>query len=419
MDSRTRLLAAISGEEPDHVPLYCPVFGFSAPKHLRWEKEGREVTHWYTMRLEHIHTLPIEWDIEQDFLRVNRWQRMGPDDIIDVSVPWSIHPDVRIRDWQKPPSNEEPHTVLCREYDTPAGVLRHLVRKTPEDQGPGWVIQPDHPQLFEDFNIPRGVEHAVAKPEDLSKLRYLLREPTKEQLASFRERMAKISEFADDRKVLVQGWSAFGMDGIIWLCGVEGALLTAMDNPSQFQEVVDTMYDFDRMKTEILLDIGGVDLIVQRGWYSSTDFWSPSLFRRFVLPHLKELVTMAHQAGKLFAYVMTTGLMAMLDELKEADIDLLYFVDPVQDHVDLSTLKQRVDGKFAIAGGVNSSITLGRGTPEEIREAVHSAIKTLGPCGGFILSPVDALFPDTPWDSVQKMVDAWCEVCDYPISNQS
>lgn len=414
MRSRTRLLTTIKGQEPDHVPLYCWVFGFT--KHLRWRQKGREVSHWYTMRLEHIHTLPQPWNIEGDFLRVDRCLSMGLDDVLEVSVPWSIHPDVKVRDWKEPPTTSEPYTRQCREYETPAGVLRHVVRQTEEDQGAGWVIQPEQPQLFEDFNIPRGVEHAVSGPADLEKLRYLLCEPTKEQIASFKERMTKVKEFAEERGVMVQGWSAFGMDGIVWLCSAEGAIMLAMENPSAFLELVDIMSDFDKRRTEIMLSIGGVDMVVQRGWYSSTDFWSPALFRRFVLPRLKELVTMVHQAGALFAYVMTTGLMTLLDELKEAGIDLLYFVDPVQDDVDLRELKERVDGAFAIAGGVNSGITLGRGTRDEIREAVHSAIQILGPGGGFILSPVDALFPDTPWDSVQRMVEAWREVSDYPIT---
>jgi hypothetical protein len=359
------------------------------------------------MRLEHIHTLPQKWDIQQDFLRVDRWLSLGLDDVLDVSVPWSVHPDVTIREWKQPPSAQKPNTILCREYDTPAGVLRHLIRQTEEYQGEGWVIQPDHPELFEDFNIPRGVEHAVSSPSDLPKLRYLLCDATSAQLASFRERMAQVKKFADERKVLVQGWSAFGMDGIVWLCGLEGAVMAAMENPAFFQELVDTMYDFDKRRTEIMLDVGGVDMVVQRGWYSSTPFWSPALFRRFVLPHLKDLATMAHQAGALFAYVMTTGLMSMLDELKEADIDLLYFVDPVQDNIDLKVFKQRLEGKFAIAGGINSGVTLGCGTPDEIREAVYSAVHDLAEGGGFILSPVDALFPDTTWDNVKIMIEAW------------
>lgn len=410
MRSRERLLSIIKGEEPDHIPLYCWVFGFTAPEHLRWKENSREVVHWYTMRLEHIHTLPEPWDVRQDFKRVDRWLSLGVDDVIDVSVPWGVHSDVRIRDWKESSSAKEPHTLLCREYDTPAGILRHIVRKTKEDQGSGWIIQPEKVSLFEDFNIPRATEHAVSGPEDLPKIRYLLQDPTKEQLAIYRKRMEKVKRFAAKRGVLVQGWSAFGMDGIIWLAGVEGAIVTALQDPAFFQEFVDTMYEFDRRRTKVMLDVGGVDMIVQRGWYSSTDFWSPALFRQFVLPHLKDLVSLAHQKGACFAYVMTTGLIPMLEMLKEADIDLLYFVDPVQDNVNLELLKQKLDGRFALAGGVNSSITLKKGSPKQIRRAVQNVIKILGP-EGFILSPVDALFPDTPWESVKVIIESWKKVC--------
>ena len=409
MRSRERLLSVIKGEKVDHIPLYCWVFGFTAPRHLRWIQKSREVIHWYTMRLEHIHTLPEPWDVKQDFKRVDRWLSLGLDDVLDVSVPWSVHPDVKVRDWHEPPSTGEPYSLLCREYNTPAGILRHIVRQTKEDQESGWVVQPDKVPLFEDFNIPRAVRHAVSGSEELPKLRYLLQNPTSEQLRGYKERMKQVKKFSSEQGVLVQGWSAFGVDGIVWLSGVEGAVITAVQNPDFFQEFVDIMFEFDKRRTEIMLDIGGINMVVQRGWYSSTDFWSPALFRRFVLPHLKELVSMVHQVGLRFAYVMTTGVMPMLEMLKEADIDLLYFVDPVQDKVDLKLLKKQLDGKFALAGGVSSSLTLKKGSPEEIREAVHNAVKTLGP-DGFILSPVDALFPDTPWQSVETMIESWHEV---------
>ena len=315
MRSRERLLSVIKGEKPDHIPLYCWVFGFTAPRHLRWIQKNHEGIHWYTMRLEHIHTLPEPWDVKQDFERVNRWLSLGLDDVLDVSVPWGVHPDVKARDWHEPPSAEEPYSLLCREYDTPAGVLKHIVRQTKENQEPGWVIQPDKVPLFEDFNIPRAVRHAVSGPEELPKLRYLLQDPTSEQLRGYKERMKQVKKFSSEQGVLVQGWSAFGMDGIIWLGGVEGAVITAIENPNFFQEFVDMMFEFDKRRTEIMLDIGGIDMVVQRGWYSSTDFWSPALFRRFILPHLKELVSMVHQAGLHFAYVMTTGVMPMLEML--------------------------------------------------------------------------------------------------------
>jgi hypothetical protein len=174
VSSRERLLAAIRHEKPDHVPMLCSCFGVTAPPHLRWKQSGREVAHWYTMRLEHIHTLPEPWSVEHDLQRVRQWLSLGLDDVLDVSPPWGVHPEVRVRDWQEPPTAAEPYWLLCREYETPAGPLRHVVRRTDEKIGPGWVVQPDHVPLFEDFNIPRGVKHAVAGPEDLPKLRYLL-----------------------------------------------------------------------------------------------------------------------------------------------------------------------------------------------------------------------------------------------------
>ena len=56
-------------------------------------------------------------------------------------------------------------------------------------------------------------------------------------------------------------------------------------------------------------------------------------------------------------------------------------------------------------------MTLHAGAPAAIRQAVHAAVQKLGPTG-FILAPVEALFPDTPWGSVEAMIEAWREVRD-------
>jgi len=210
---------------------------------------------------------------------------------------------------------------------------------------------------------------------------------------------------------LVQGWSAFGMDFVAWLCGVEPAVMAAMTEPDFFQELMEIVDAFDQRRTEIMLEVGGVDLVVERGWYSSTDFWSPALFERFLLPGLRKLVDNVHQAGKHFGFVMTTGTLAMSKVFLASGIDLLYYIDPVQGKPDLDEVKRRLGGHVALAGGVSSAVTLHAGSREEIGEAVRTAICKLGPAG-FILAPVDALFPDTPWSGLEAMIDAWREVRD-------
>ena len=34
-------------------------------------------------------------------------------------------------------------------------------------------------------------------------------------------------------------------------------------------------------------------------------------------------------------------------------------------------------------------------------------MNVLGPTNRFILHPMDAVFPDTPWEGVERMIEAW------------
>jgi len=52
------------------------------------------------------------------------------------------------------------------------------------------------------------------------------------------------------------------------------------------------------------------------------------------------------------------------------------------------------------------ALTLVSGNPARIREEAHRALEVLGPTTRLILQPVDALFPDTPWESVEAVIEA-------------
>ena len=410
MTSKERLLTAINGDVPDRVPLVARCFGFGPRPEWTWQRAGKPVPRWFTGRLEHIHTLPERWNLpDDDFKRVEAWLSLGLDDVLEVSAPWSVDPRVQIRDYQEPPSAQGEYPVSCREYTTPDGVLTHKIKLTGEATEPGWVIQPEQPPLFEDYNIPRATRHAVMTADDLPKLNHLLCRPSDEQLEAFRERMAMVRRFADDKQVLVAAWTLFGMDGVVWLCGAENAVMMAMTQPDLFEQVVRRVDEFDRMRTDLMLEVGGADLIVQRGWYSSVDFWSPTLFEKNVLPYLKKNVARVHQAGKKFAYAMTSGVKPLLRYLPEADVDLWYWCDPAMGDADNRTIRRELGGKVAVAGGVNAPLTLGKGTAAEIRRQVTESIEGLGPAG-LILEPVDSLFPNTPPHAVEAMIGAWKDV---------
>lgn len=404
MTSKERILAAWEGREPDHLPLTTWCFGFAAPPELRWSREGVPVRFWYSKRLEHIHTLPQQWELDDDFRRALAWRSLGIDDVLEVSVPWSVAPEVS---WQD--SRESDPDVLVREYSTPSGSLRHAVRRSGEQQGEGWVVQPEHVPLIEDFNVPRFVRAPVRSAEDIPRLAWLYRGPDRAARDWFAARMGQVGPFASREGFAVQAWTAFGMDAAVWFMGVENAVLLAMDDPPAFGRLMEVIAAADYARSELAAADPRVDLIVQRGWYSSTDFWSPALFDAHVLPYLQQLAAMVHAHGKKLAYVMTTGIQTLGERLADAGVDVLYFVDPldpVEKDVSLEKVCALLGGRLTLVGGI-SSLTLASPRGGGVADAVRRAVEAFAGTKRFILHPVDGLFPDTPWQGVMELVQAW------------
>ena len=352
MTSKERILATLNGEKVDHIPLTTWCFGFSAPEHLRWETNGKEIKYWYTKRLEHLHKLPQPWELEDEFKRAEAWLSVGIDDILDVSVPWSQDPEVTFEDSIIPVGQvggDERYPVMVREYQTPSGPIRHAVKKT-GCEGLGWPIQPENVPIIEDYNIPRAVQHPASIPSDVEAIKHLFTAPDDEQRVWFADRMSKMKTFADKKGLFVQAWTAFGMDAAIWFAGTQGAIMMSMNAPKEFGQLMDIIAETDYARTELAANNDGVDMVCQRGWYSSTNFWSPSLFDQFIYPHLCELTALAHKHGKKFAYVMTTGVETLGPRLADAGVDLLYFVDPVQDGISVEKAKELFGDRMTMVG---------------------------------------------------------------------
>ncbi|MFC1452166.1 uroporphyrinogen decarboxylase family protein [Verrucomicrobiota bacterium] len=409
MNSRERILATWKGEPVDHVPLTTWCFGLPAHPDLKWERDGVPRPFWYTLRLEHLHTLPHPWTLADDVDRVRAWKSLGVDDMLEISVPWSVDPDVTWTDTTVDAGVEDPrYPVMIREYRTPSGPLRHAVRKTGEQAGPGWVVQPDVVPLIEDFNIPRGVDHAVTGPADVKALKHLYTPPDETAQHWFTERAAQVAKAADTESVPVQAWAGFGMDAVVWFAGAEGAVFFAVDHPDAFGELMNRITETDLARAELAAAAPGIDIVAARGWYSSTDFWSPGLFDAFVYPYIEAMAEAIHTHGKTFGYVMTTGVETLGPRLADAGVDVLYFVDPVQDTISLAAAAEQLGDRMTLAGGINT-VSLKTDGPDAVKNQVRQAIDSLAPTGRFILHPVDALFPDTPWQGIETMLDAWRE----------
>lgn len=409
MTTKERVISAWEGRSSDYIPLTTWCFGLNVPKEIQWKNNGIDVEYWYSNRMEHLHTLPFKWKLQDDFNRSLAWQKLGLDDIHDVSVPWGTNPDVTWKDSRIDPSIDEKYPVMIREYSTPSGTVSHAVRETAEDMEEGWVIQPDHVPLIEDYNIPRAVRHIVNTPADVNKLEHLYCPPGKDETEWFSKRMMKVKEFSDTHGIPVQAWTGFGMDAAVWFTGTEKAILMSLDEPEAFHKMMDIITRTDLARTELAASHSAVDIVVERGWYSSTDFWSPALFDEYLFSHIQQLAAMAHKYGKKFGYVMTTGVEVLGLRLADAGVDVLYFIDPidpVQGGSDLMKIRNTLGDRMTLVGGV-SSISLKGGAYEKLEKEVRESLEIFSETNRFILHPVDAVFPDTPWEGIEELIEIW------------
>ena len=386
MNSRERMLKAIRGGKPDYVPLSFMIFTALEDRGPDW------------------------------FERIDMQLRLGLDPLADLSrlvpdaatghadapgMPLSLPPGVTVSQGkQKPPGARYP--VLHKEYQTPKGTLSVAVNQTDD-----WPYGDSVP-LLDDFLVPRCTKYLVTGEHDLAALRCLLAGPLPEDVRMAREYWRKGKEFARQRGILLaSGWGV-GADALGWLCGLQNAVLFAVDRPGFLAALLEIIYQWNLRRMELMLE-AGPDLFVRRAWYEGTAYWSPDLFRRFLLPPIKKEVKLAHQAGAAYGYIMTVGGLHLAHLLLEAGIDVLIGVDPIQDRgMDMGALRAAVGEQMALWGGVNGFITVERGTPERIRRAVNAALETLGPAA-FILSPVDNVRDSSEkvWQNVLTFIEAW------------
>ena len=199
-----------------------------------------------------------------------------------------------------------------------------------------------------------------------------------------------------------------GADALMWLCGAVNAIFLAIDEPELIEELLEIISAWNIKRMDIYLE-QGIDLLVRRAWYEGTDFWSPALYRRFIYPIVKKEIDIVHEAGAKFGYIMTSGVMPLIDDFLELGIDVLIGVDPIMGKgTDLKILKGKVGDKISLWGGVNGFLTIEKGEKKEVEKATEEAIRILG-LKGFILSPVDNVteVSERTWENVKTMIKTW------------
>lgn len=377
------MLAALNCQEVDHPPCSFMIFGAllqSSESYLDF------VDQQFALGLDAVVMLPPR----QPVVRNDHYNLYG--------LPVSFSPKVTIEEEViYPEGSSDP--LMIKTYHTPAGDLMARVRHT-EDWRWG-----DHVPFLDDYLIPRSEKFLVEDPDDLPAFQYLLVPPSTAEIDLFHLECAPIKAYAQQHNLLCTGGWGVGMDMIGWIHGLKSLVYDVYDRPDFVRDLFAMIAKWNRQRMSVSLT-AEIDLYIKRAWYENTDFFTPKIWKELILPELCKDVTLAHQAGVKFGYIITANAMPLLDLIAQAGVDVLIGVDPQA--YDLPATKAVLGKRVCLWGGVNGHLTVEHGTPESVRAEVSNALNTLGP-DGFILSPVDNVREYNPraLENVTTLIQTW------------
>ena len=388
MSSRDRMLAALTRRAPDHVP-----FSPYVSQGPRWEK-------------------PLYWRNQLE--RAQRMLELGLDPVIDIWLPSpQVHPDVTIKTFRDT-SGSEP--LLTKEYHTPAGVLRETLRETadwcsvahqswiPCTFGTMWRTQ-FNIDLFDDYSVSRRTEPWVKGPEDLEKIKYVLRMPEGHVLDEWRMDAERAMEFAGKYDLLTVSRRSIVGDASLLLCDVTWFLCQLCDEPDFVTEFLGILQKWALGLTELALQVG-VDLVQRRGWYEIPAYWGLKHFQKFILPLVEEETKLVHQADKLHCYLVPEGQGTYAPIMKDMSFDVLMGIDPrMLQGGDMKSLGTELGDRKSFWGGVDAEVTLQSENPDHIDRAVREAVESLATKGGLVLSA--CTYEPVSLKSMMLLIEAW------------
>ncbi len=149
--------------------------------------------------------------------------------------------------------------------------------------------------------------------------------------------------------------------------------------------------------------------------YKNGLLFSPSFLRETFLPMLRRCLEPLHEAGIKVIYHSDGNLWQILDEMVEAGIDGLNPLEPLAG-MKLGELKRRYGKRLILVGGIDCSVLLPLGTPEQIRQAVKEAVRIAATGGGFFVGSSSEITPAMPLENVLAFYEACRNFGRYPLA---
>jgi len=282
----------------------------------------------------------------------------------------------------------EPRRVLCEgnqvfEIDAKTGEKVGTI-----DMDGGWVTQ-----LFAPHNV-TSLQDVAAIPVPSAQSYW-----DSGQCVQMRQ---MVQEAGEDHAVAGRPLG-FTMNYLIQMGGAAAGMFLLYDEPRLVHSLFARGLEIAIEQTQAMRRTG-IEIFMLGDAAASCDVISPAHFKEFVFPYYKTYCDEVHRLGGL-VYVHICGHQTPLAEmLVETGVDCIEPMDPMGG-VDPAQMKRLVGQRVALMGGV-STLTLLRGTAEQVEAEARECIRKAGQGGGYILAAGCMVPRDTPEDNIRAMVRA-------------
>ena len=190
--------------------------------------------------------------------------------------------------------------------------------------------------------------------------------------------------------------------------GLENLMMDFALRPDYAEYLINTIAEKCMIYLNILLDEygDGVDIIYMADDYCSQlgPLFSPTDFRKMVMPYLSKMVETVHRHNKKFLLHVCGAVRPLLPMIIEAGVDML---EPIQIRargMDPQGLKKDFGNDLCFYGGMDLQEILCNGSPRDIEEESKRLINLLGKNGGYVFGPGHTYIQiDAPLDNILTM----------------
>jgi len=202
-----------------------------------------------------------------------------------------------------------------------------------------------------------------------------------------------------------------GVTALTMLGGTENGLMLYAMSPEVVLAANRRSVDLQNMRDKYYIRKGATGVLMEQDMAGSNGpLISPKMFREYCFPFLKERVQHVKQLVPQVIFHNCGNNIPLMNMFIDCGIDCYQSLQTTAG-MEIGRLKREFGDHLCFWGGVPLELLI-EGTPEEVRQAVRTAMERGAPGGGFILGPSHSVAANTKYDNFMTMLDEFVKLRD-------